>query len=487
MENILKNTIKTSIINYIGIIIGVVSVLFIQTEILTEKEIGIIRLILDKSLLILPFFLFGISSVASRFYFYFENDENFYNGFITFLLGIPLVTLTTGYIISKLFNLSQNIANFQLLIYVLFFSLYILIFESHLSTKAKIIYPSFLRNILFRVIFLLILGLYYYEIIDYNKLLIFYTGIYFIHFSLLLIYFLKNLNYRFSINFSLFKHPAIKEIIPYSLFLFLGAGSGVLVTKIDTVMIEEITKSQAYVGIYTIALAIASFIEVPRRPILKLSLPILAKKIKEDKMDDVLSIYRKTAINLLIIGSIIFILIWFNLDLIFHLIPNGSIYAHGKYIVFFIGLAKLVDLAVGVNSEIILSSKYYKWNIFLMPFLGVISILLNYLLIKQFGYTGAAIATLFSFVLFNFFRTILVLVKLNLSPFTLNYLKVLPLMFLTFLLNYFFKTDSLFLNSLLSITLVLLFFVLPIYKFRLSADFNKIINAILNKTLRTKY
>ena len=75
MGIIIKETIKTSIINYVGIIIGFVSVLFIQTEVLTEKDIGLVRLILDKALLILPFFMLGLHSVASRFYFYFETVD----------------------------------------------------------------------------------------------------------------------------------------------------------------------------------------------------------------------------------------------------------------------------------------------------------------------------------------------------------------------------------------------------------------------------
>ena len=58
----LQNIFRTSIINYIGVAVSFVTILFIQTKILTEDEIGVIRLILDKSSLVLPFFLFGSHS-----------------------------------------------------------------------------------------------------------------------------------------------------------------------------------------------------------------------------------------------------------------------------------------------------------------------------------------------------------------------------------------------------------------------------------------
>ena len=101
MVKTIQNVLKASLIDYIGVIIGFGSVLFIQTKILSEDEIGIIRLILDKSLLLLPFFLFGLHSVASRFYFYFEDNERDYCSFMTLLLGAPIIIFCIGFIINS--------------------------------------------------------------------------------------------------------------------------------------------------------------------------------------------------------------------------------------------------------------------------------------------------------------------------------------------------------------------------------------------------
>jgi O-antigen/teichoic acid export membrane protein len=481
MSLLLKNTIQASIINYVGVIIAFSTVLFIQTQILSEEEIGIIRLLADKSLIFVHFFMFGMQSVASRFYFYFEDDKKEYSSFMTLILGFPIVMLSLGLILVTIFQINLVVVNFNYIALILCFYIYIQILESYLSTKQKIVVPSFLRDILFRVFFIVGLLLYFYRFIDFEQLLIFYVGIYFTHFFLLLIYFRKNLTFNFNIDLTNFNRPIFKEIAKYSFFLILGAGSVTLISKIDTIMIEGITNSQAFVGIYAIAFSISNIIDVVKRPIVKLSLPIIAKNLKENKLAKVLSIYRKSSINLMIAGSFMFTLLWLNIDLIFSIIPNSDIYQAGKYVVFFLALAKLFDLSLGVNYEIIQSSIYYKWNILLTPFLAVLSIVLNIYFITKYSFLGAAIATAISILTYNILRTVLVLVKLKLHPFTANYLKVILLIFIPFFINYFVSIENLIFNLCWNVLVLFLTFILPIYLLKLSDEFNYLIDAVLVK------
>ena len=481
MSQIIQNALKTSLMNYIGVIIGFVSILFIQTKILSEDEIGTIRLILDKSLLILPFFLFGLHSVASRFYFYFEDDKRDYSSFMTLLLGAPFIIFSIIFTIFLLFQINFKISNFYLIGIVLFSSIYIRIFEEYLSTKQKIIFPSFLRNILFKLLFLIGLFLYYYNYINFKQLLIFYTGVYVIHFFLLLIYFRKNLTFKLKINIKDFNSPVFKEITSYCFFLLGMIASITLVTKLDTIMIEAITNNIGFVGVYAVAFSISNIIDVVKRPIAQLSMPILSKKLKANQLTEILSIYQKSSINLMIAGSFMFTLLWLNIDFIFSIIPNSEIYQTGKYVVFFLSLAKLLDLSLGVNYEIIQGSIYYKWNIFLTPFLAILSIVLNFYFITTYSFLGAAIATAISIFTYNILRTILVFVKLRLHPFTKNYFKIIPLIFIPFIINYFFSLDILLLN--LGYTILILFatFILPIYLLKLSDEFNYLVDIILVK------
>lgn len=481
MGIIIKNSIKSTLVNYLGVLIGLISVLFIQTKILSESEIGLIRLILDKAILMMPFFILSIDAVIPMFYFYFEKEKHLYSSFISLLFLAPLIVILIGYIISHIFFDSIYLSFIYI---VLFSNIYISIFESYLATKSLILFPAIVRNIFQKVIFILFLFLYYFHIISFKGVLLGFVFSQVVHFLFLLYSLLNNLTYKISINFSIIKLPIFKKILTYSIFLILGAGSSILVTKLDTVMISSITDSVSLVGIYTIALSIATIIEIPKRPIIFLIAPIISKQLAENKFNEVNVLYKQSAINLLIVGSILFMFLWLNIDFIFSIIPNGNIYANGKNIVLFLSIAKLIDLALGINSEIVQNSSIYKWNIFLMPFLAIISILSNYYFIGYFGYIGAAYATFISIFLYNILRTTIVYFTLNLNPFQVNYFKVIPFIFLPFTLNYFFKTNSLLFNVIINSVYIMLLFVYPVYKLRFSEEFSSLLDIITLKVLK---
>lgn len=481
MGVIIKNSIKSTLVNYIGVLIGLVSVLFIQTKVLSDSEIGAIRLILDKAILVMPFFIISLDAIVPMFYFHFEKQKQHYGSFISLLLIIPIITVFIGYLLLYKF---WYLPHFNLIVIVLLSNIYISIFESYLSTKSIILFPTIARNIVQKLLFIAFLFLYYFNIIDFTGVLYGFVFSQLVHFLLLFYNFKNNLTYPITANLSITKMPIFREVLTYGGFLLVGAGSGILVNKLDTVMIEGITKSDALVGIYTIALAIATVIEIPKRPIIYLIVPIIAKQLSENKLEEVGVLYKKSAINLMIVGSVLFSLLWLNIDFIFSLIPNGEVFAQGKNIVLFLSLAKLIDLALGINSEIIQNSKYYKWNLVLMPFLAVVSIASNYYFISKYGYIGAAFATFLSIFLYNILRTIIVYYTLKLNPFNANYFKVIPFLLIPFLLNYFLKTDSPFMNAFINTFLVAAFMVLPIYKLNFSEEFTGLVNTSLKKVMK---
>ena len=100
---------------------------------------------------------------------------------------------------------------------------------------------------------------------------------------------------------------------------------------------------------------------------------------------------------------------------------------------------------MGLNAEIITNSKYFRWNIFLMPFLAIIAIITNSILIPIYGITGAALATLISICSYNLIRFMLVAIKLKIQPFSLNTLKVVFSLGLVYGINLLIPTFDHFL------------------------------------------
>jgi O-antigen/teichoic acid export membrane protein len=148
-----------------------------------------------------------------------------------------------------------------------------------------------------------------------------------------------------------------------------------------------------------------------------------ANRLKDTSTLEVL--YKKSSINQSVIAGILFLGLWFNVDSIFGLIPHGDVYIQGKWVVFFIGLAKVFDMVMGINAEIIGTSRYYRMDLLLLVLLGGIGIAANFVFIPIFGMTGAAMASALSVILFNLMRFIFIFVKFRIHPFSLGTIKIL--------------------------------------------------------------
>jgi len=159
--------------------------------------------------------------------------------------------------------------------------------------------------------------------------------------------------------------------------------------------------------------------------ITQISTPIIARSLENNRFDEISAIYRKSALNQLIIGSLLLIGILANLDNIYLLIPNSNVYILGKWIVVIIGIGKLIDMGAGLNGEIIILSKYYRVNILLTAFLAMVTIGANLLLIPRYGIQGAAFGTAFSLFIFNLIKFIFIYSKFGIQPFSFNNVKVI--------------------------------------------------------------
>ncbi|MDZ4785236.1 MAG: polysaccharide biosynthesis C-terminal domain-containing protein, partial [bacterium] len=129
--------------------------------------------------------------------------------------------------------------------------------------------------------------------------------------------------------------------------------------------------------------------------------------------------------------------VWINLDSLFLLMPNGAKYEAGKWVVVIVGIGKLVDMLFGPSSEIIVLSKYYKFNIILILLLAAIVIISNNLLIPRYGIEGAALGSAFALITFNVAKYIFIYVKYKIQPFEITTLKVLIIAALTLAANQF--------------------------------------------------
>jgi O-antigen/teichoic acid export membrane protein len=147
-----------------------------------------------------------------------------------------------------------------------------------------------------------------------------------------------------------------------------------------------------------------------------------------------------------------------------------------------IGLAKVSDSILGTNNAILYSSRYYKTVLLFGICLAVLTILLNLWFIPGFGINGAALASFIAILIFNMLKVWFVYHKFQLLPFTKGTLKVfvvLSLLFLVFAyVNFPFHPIA---NIALRSLLMIVVYVIILYRFKISEDVSGIISRFLNR------
>lgn len=175
------------------------------------------------------------------------------------------------------------------------------------------------------------------------------------------------------------------------------------------------------------AFYMVSIIEIPMRAILNVAAPKIAEAAKQGDTKRVEEVYRLVAFYQLLSGLLIFAMIWVNIDNIFGIMPNGEQFTGGKWIFFYLGLAKLVELTLTCSHTVVSTSRYYHWNIYYTISVLVMSFVSTVFLIPTYGTLGAALAMLLTNIVSYGLQQLLLSAKMHVSPFTGRMLLLLPI------------------------------------------------------------
>jgi O-antigen/teichoic acid export membrane protein len=193
----------------------------------------------------------------------------------------------------------------------------------------------------------------------------------------------------------------------------------------------------AKVGIYTLVQNISSLIQAPQRGIVAASIAHLSKAWKDKKMETLQRIYQRSSINQLIFSCGIYILIVINFIDAVHTFHLKETYLNGFYVFLLLGATKIVDMGTGVNSQIIGTSTYWRFEMVCGIILLLLILPLNYFLTKQYDIIGPGLANLISITIYNLIRIIFLWKKFRLFPFTLSSLYTLLLAGICFIACFF--------------------------------------------------
>ena len=374
---------------------------------------------------------------------------------------------------------------FQISIIITLFLVFIQMSEAYSRSLLKSVTPIFIRDVLLRIMTTAIVLLLGFDLISFNLFIQLFVVLYAIVLLAHIIHFVHLKSLKLNFGFKEFKKPDAQAVMKYGFFTLIGASGTQIVLQIDSLMVAGIEGLDA-TGIYVIAFFIGTIIEIPRRSITQITTPLISQAFAKNDMKEVAQYYKQTSINQLVIGALLWIGVWANLDSIYNLMPSSEVYQAGFNVVLLIGLGKLTDMLFGVNGEIIVMSKYFKFNVFTVAFLAIAIIAGNSILIPKYGIDGAALASLIAMLLFNLIKFLFVYHKFGIQPFTFNTLKFLGIVGVVILVNLTLPTIlNVYLDVIMRSTIITVLLISSTYYLKISPEINSLLNQLIKKVIKT--
>ncbi len=493
MGVIQRQGIKGTIVLYFGMLLGYVNTLWIFPYCLDPEQIGIIRTLFDAALLFLTVSCLGVYQVTLRFFPHYKDEEKQHHGFLGFLLA--LITVGSILFIILFFVFETYIRDYfgeksqdflQYIYYTIPFTIIIGLFNLfffYSSSLYRIVIPNMVQNVYIRVGLVVLVIAYYFGWISFDSVAKGYILVYLGGLVLLVIYvkwlgqlFVRGWNFIGKIPKS-----SIWEMVGYGTVCILTSTGAMIIFQIDTLMISG-TIGLSYAGVYFIALSIANIIEVPGRALVQISVPRLSQAMKDNDQELMLSLYQKTAITQLVVGGFLYLLLTINIENLFSLIPNGEKYIAGISAFYFIGLAKLVSVSIGIGGSFITHSKYYKFNIIIMFVMLLFSIGLNRFLVESYELQGVAMATCVTLSVVVLMKVVFVKIKYNFLPYTWSSVKFIGVAIVCLGVNYFLPAlSNVFIDIAYRSLIIGSIFLVSAYQLTLSQDLNSLMDTVFKK------
>lgn len=498
MGVIAKQSVRGTIVTYLGIGVGFVTTFFVLTRFLTTEEIGLARVLIDAATLFIGLAQFGTTSSIIRFYPYFHEKENETHGFFFWTVAVPLI----GFVIFGILYCVCHVPlaawfgeksplfvdYYYYVIPLAFFMLYQLVFETNANVLMQIVVPKAVRELYVRVGLLVVYLLYAFRVLSLDGLVV---GIcinyaFAAFFNLAYLISLRKISWQVDWQFLKDNKVLVRRYLTYTGFLIVSALATTVAPLLSSFFITA-KMGLDYTGVFAIATYMAALVGVPYRSLTAIASPQLAKAIKEQNRDECSRLIQQVTGTMLLVGGFILLAIWVNIDLIFTVLPNGQTYAVARYVVLLLGVSQLILATFTICLTALNYSRYYAFSLLLSLILTGSALLLNNLLIPLYGINGAALSNLISYALYGILTVaaLVPLCRLKIVNRQWGYtLLLLTVIFgLNTLWNCYIPAVNVWVDSLLRTGVLLGGGLLIAYRGKLSPEINRFMDTYILKRL----
>ena len=468
--------------------LGGINTIVFYPRIMGPEFHGLIGALLANSNIIQPLFSYGIQFTIIKYYSACttkrEQDNLLvFSVLLPLIVILPLVGLVYQFdsISAFVFSEDSPAGDFLFLIFsIATATAYFEIFYSWLRIQKKTVLGNFLKEVYQRVMITVLLTFYFLGWLDFDDFIIALIVGYFLRLLLIVSYALWV--YRPEVHWELPRN--LKILLRYCSYIFLTGFSASIILDLDKSMIEQLLKPE-YVSFYMVAIFIAAVIDAPSRAMVQIVSPMVAEALNTKNRVRLEELLKRSSLNLLLVSGLLFVLITTNLDDIYRLIELLNAqkgYAAGLPIILLISFSKLFSASLGCLNNIITNSEYYRYLLFFSVAAASLAVILNIQFIQNYGFVGAALATLIVVILFNFLKIALVYYKFKIHPFGIKSIWVLLLILVLYGVFFNINLDlHPFLMVVIKSTLAGGLYLGISYFTGISEEVNRVIDRFLNK------
>ncbi|MDP4284008.1 MAG: lipopolysaccharide biosynthesis protein [Bacteroidota bacterium] len=450
MSQVRRQSIISTLFVYSGFVIGFINTYLFtrQGSAFTPSEYGLTNIFIAVGNLMFAFANLGMVSVVYKFYpYYNDNLPKKKNDLLTWAFLVSLVgfcfVILAGYVfrdlvVRKFEGNSPEFVQYYLWVFPFGFSILIFsILEVFAWNIRKSIFTTFLRELLFRLLTLFLIFLLSFKLINsFDTFIKMYTFSYGVVALVLLVYLIWKKEFYITFTISRVTKKFYKKMVSMASLVYVGGTIFMIASFIDTIIIMSLLGT-ASAGIFALGNVVAGLVQAPQRGAVAASIPVLSKAWKDKDYDKINVIYQRSGINLLIASLGIFLVVWLSYQDAVNTFKLKPAYLESEWIFFFLGIARVVDLGTGVNSTIIGTSTYWRFEFISGMILLTLVVPLNYILVKHFGIIGAGYSNLISLSVYNTIRIIFLKRKFNMHPFSRKTIYAIILAFVSFCICYY--------------------------------------------------
>lgn len=427
MGIIRRQGIKSFVVAYLGVLLGYFNKAYLFILILTEEQYGYVEFMQAAMVLVSSLILFSFTSIIIKYHHYFRDQPATVGQFNFITLAIPTLTsLVLGVLffvfkdwIVGYYSLKSPLFGDDypwLLILIPSFFLFELL-NGLATANLRNVVPSFLREVVLRVLQTGAILMVHFGWIGWDVFLPLFVGSYWVALMCLIVYLYYHGVLRLQWGWKLMGARRFRVAIHYGWYIFFAGIGTAILSRIDIALIGSILGFKE-AGIYSLAVYIASLIYIPGRILYQITLPFFSEAWKNRDFEKIKNLYQRTSINNAFVASILFLLIYANLDTMLGWVKPEFRACLWPAIILCLG--KLIDVSFGSTGSILLGSKYYRYYSVLLFGASCLTIALDFPMLHWLGMMGPAIvASAFALIL-NLAYCWVIWNKMKMQPFGWN-------------------------------------------------------------------